>query len=35
MSASQLTNAELAVLEVLWERGELTARQIREHLYPE
>ncbi len=35
MSASQLTNAELAVLELLWERGELTARQIREYLYPD
>ena len=35
MSASQLTNAELAVLEVLWERGELTARELREHLYPD
>ncbi|MCP3918629.1 MAG: BlaI/MecI/CopY family transcriptional regulator [bacterium] len=35
MGQSLLTNAELAVLELLWEQGELTARQIREHLYPE
>ena len=35
MNASQLTNAELAVLELLWEQGELTAREIREHLYPD
>lgn len=33
MSAAHLTNAELAVLELLWTHGELTARQIREHLY--
>ena len=35
MDAPTLTNAELAVLELLWEHGELTARQIREHLYPD
>ena len=33
MTAAHLTNAELAVLELLWNHGELTARQIREHLY--
>ena len=33
MSAAHLTNAELAVLELLWDHGDLTARQIREHLY--
>jgi len=35
MGRSLLTNAELAVLELLWEQGDLTARQIREQLYPE
>jgi predicted transcriptional regulator len=29
-----LTNAELAVMELLWDQGQLTARQIREQLYP-
>ena len=28
-----LANAELAVMELLWERGSLTARAIREALY--
>ena len=30
-----LAAAELAVMQLLWERGQLTARQIREQLYPE
>ncbi len=34
MGRSLLTNAELAVLELLWDKGKLTARQIRELLYP-
>lgn len=29
-----LANAELAVMELLWQQAELTARQIRESLYP-
>ena len=29
----QLANAELAVMEVLWDQGRLTAREIRERLY--
>jgi predicted transcriptional regulator len=29
-----VTDAELAVLKVLWERGSATAREIRERLYP-
>lgn len=29
----KLTNAELAVMELLWESQRLTARQIREKLY--
>jgi len=30
-----LANAELAVMELLWEEDRATARQIRETLYPE
>ena len=30
-----MTEAELAVLEVLWERGECTVRELAETLYPE
>ena len=30
-----LTNAELAIMQLLWTRGVLSARQIREELYPE
>jgi BlaI family transcriptional regulator, penicillinase repressor len=30
----QVTDAELAVLQLLWDRGALTAREIREELYP-
>ena len=33
MSLEKLTNAELAVMELLWDSGQLTARQIREQLY--
>lgn len=29
-----LANAELAVMELLWDEGPLTARHIRERLYP-
>ena len=29
-----LANAELAVMEVLWDDGRLTARRVRERLYP-
>jgi len=29
-----IANAELAVMELLWEEDRLTARQIRERLYP-
>ena len=29
-----LANAELAVMELLWQHRELTARQLREQLYP-
>jgi len=31
----QLANAELAVMELLWDEEPLTARMIRERLYPE
>lgn len=33
MTAERLTNAELAVMELLWSTERLTARQIREHIY--
>jgi predicted transcriptional regulator len=29
-----VTDAELAILRLLWDFGALTARQLREHLYP-
>ena len=36
MNQQPLANAELAVMDLLWERDEpLTARQIREALYPD
>ena len=35
MNQPQLANAELAVMEELWAEDRLTARQIRERLYPE
>jgi BlaI family penicillinase repressor len=31
---AQVTEAELAVLDVLWERGPASAREITERLYP-
>lgn len=30
-----LANAELAIMELLWDEGRLTARDIRERLYPD
>jgi predicted transcriptional regulator len=30
-----LANAELAIMELLWEHEQLTAREIRERLYPD
>jgi BlaI family penicillinase repressor len=33
-SAPNVTEAEWAVLQVLWERGPATARQLRDALYP-
>jgi BlaI family penicillinase repressor len=33
MTAERLTNAEMAIMELLWESERLTARQIRERLY--
>jgi len=32
---SALANAELAVMDLLWQNDRLTARQIREQLYPD
>ena len=34
MNPPPLANAELAVMELLWQTDRLTARQIREQLYP-
>lgn len=34
MNRSTLANAELAVMELLWKEQRLTARHIREQLYP-
>lgn len=33
MTTERLTNAELAIMELLWKMQPLTARQIRENLY--
>ena len=33
MGRQPLANAELAIMELLWDEGRLTARQIRERLY--
>ena len=33
MNRNALTNAELAIMELLWENEQMTARQIRENLY--
>ena len=35
MTIQSLPNAELAVMELLWRRGRLTARQILDQLYPD
>ena len=35
MTFPPLANAELAVMELLWDRSGLTARRIRETLYPD
>ena len=35
MKHPPLANAELAVMDLLWENERLTARQIREQLYPD
>ena len=35
MKQAALANAELAVMNLLWEADRLTARQIREQLYPD
>ena len=35
MTTPSLPNAELAVMELLWRKGRLTARQILEQLYPD
>lgn len=34
MTRQPLANAELAVMELLWQHDRLTARQLRERLYP-
>lgn len=34
MKLPPLANAEFAVMELLWNGGRMTARQIREQLYP-
>jgi len=35
MTTPTLPNSELAVMELLWRKGRLTARQILEFLYPD
>jgi predicted transcriptional regulator len=35
MTANSLANAELSVMELLWDHGNLSARQIQEKLYGE
>ena len=35
MKQPPLANAELAVMDLLWQNDRLTARQIREQLYPD
>ncbi len=35
MKKPPLANAELAVMELLWQEGRLAARNIREQLYPD
>ena len=35
MTHASLANAELAVMDLLWQNRRMTARQIREHIYPD
>lgn len=35
MNVPVVSDAELAVLQLLWDQGQLTSRQITEQLYPE
>jgi BlaI family penicillinase repressor len=35
MKRSPLANAELAIMDLLWRQDRITARQIRETLYPD
>lgn len=35
MKRQPLANAELAIMDLLWRQDQLTARQIREELYPD
>ena len=35
MKQPPLANAELAIMDLLWQEDRLTARQIREQLYPD
>ena len=35
MNLPPLANAELAIMDLLWDQHPLTARQIREQLYPD
>ncbi|MHC4942879.1 MAG: BlaI/MecI/CopY family transcriptional regulator [Planctomycetota bacterium] len=35
MKQPPLANAELAVMDLLWQQNHMTARQIREELYPD
>lgn len=35
MKFPSLTNAELAIMKLFWQKDRLTAREIREHLYPD
>lgn len=35
MKQPQLANAELAIMDLLWQQDRMTARQIREKLYPD
>jgi BlaI family penicillinase repressor len=35
MAANSLANSELSVMELLWDHGSLTARQIQDKLYGE
>ncbi len=35
MKQAALANSELSIMELLWQKNPLTARQIREQLYPD